>query len=185
MITEHLGGAIPEGDSNTWMPDVWGYLIVRYHVGVMIDIGCGYGHSTKWFSDLGINSVGVDGWNEAIRDTVCKKAAMVKHDFTKGEYRHGTPFDLAWCAEFLEHLEEQYLPNVAPCFKAAKYCVITHGEPEQHGHHHVNCQPDSYWEKVFAGWGFIHRQDETNLLRSTDRWRAVWGRRSLMFFERI
>jgi SAM-dependent methyltransferase len=188
MSNEHLGGAIPQGDGNTWMPDVWGYLVVKYGVGVMIDIGCGYGHSTKWFADMGITCVGVDGWREAVANTVCKNVpntSIVEHDFTKGTYRHGTPFDLAWCAEFLEHLDAQYLPNVAPCFRAARYCVITHGEPEQHGHHHVNCQPDSYWERVFSEWGFKHLEQETKLLRSTDRWNAVWGRRSLMFFERI
>ncbi len=187
MSKDHLGGAIPQGDANTWMPDVWGYLAVKFDIGMMIDVGCGYGHTCKWFSELGIVSVGVDGFPECIEKNVCKDLPRVWtkiHDFSTGPYTHGTPFDLAWSAEFLEHVDEKHLPNLRPCFEAARYAVITHGEPHQHGHNHVNCKPDSYWIKVFDGWNFDHSPTETELLRRTDRFHAAWGRRSLMFFKR-
>jgi hypothetical protein len=63
--------------------------------------------------------------------------------------------------------------------------VITHGEPGQAGHHHVNCQDDAYWIEKFAEGGFIHVPDETAILRKTDRWSSGWGRRTLMMFRRI
>jgi hypothetical protein len=187
QVSEHLGGADPGNviDANTWMPDVWGYLVVRFGIGIMIDIGCGRGHALKWFADLGLITVGVEGDPIAVEKNVCKKGRVVCHDFTLGPYVHGTPFDLAWSCEFLEHIEERYLPHLKPCFQAARYAVITHGEPWQDGHHHVNCRSDSYWIDVFSNWGFRHLEAETDRLRRTDHYHAVWGRRSLMVFERI
>lgn len=186
----HLGGAIAEGDANTWMPDVWGYVVVKYSVRLVLDIGCGYGYALRWFARLGLNVVGIDGDPEAIAKNVCQGpfpacCRLVRHDFARGPYVHGTPFDLALSSEFLEHLDEKYLVHVAPCFQAARYALITHGEPHQDGQHHVNCRPSSYWVNVFRSWGFQHREDETALLRRTDRFGSVWGRRSLMFFERL
>lgn len=184
-MSDHLGGAIPQGDTNTWMPDVMGWCVVEFGVRIVIDIGCGYGHHSKWFADIGMNVVGVDGFKDCIDNNVCKNGRMICHDFAKGPYVHGTPFDLAWSAEFLEHVEEKHLNNLRPCFEAARYAVITHGEPHQAGQHHVNCKSDSYWEQVFASWNFKHLPEVTDLLRRTDRYGAVWGRRSLMAFQRL
>lgn len=183
-MSDYLGGAIPSGDGNTWMPDVWGYLLVKYDIGSLIDIGCGFGHCLVWWSQFQVSGVGVEGWEEAVKGNVYKGGPIVQHDFAKGSYVHGTPFDLGWCAEVLEHIDQEFLPNLAPSFQACRYVCITHGEPHQGGFHHVNCQPDSYWLNIFSGWGFMHLESETKLLRRTDRWHAPWGRRSLMFFER-
>jgi cyclopropane fatty-acyl-phospholipid synthase-like methyltransferase len=177
-----VGGAIPQGDSNTMMPDVWGYLLVKYNPRMLIDVGCGFGHTMKWFADYGVHVVGVDGWQRAIDENAMPDHAKL-HDFTKGPYIHGTAFDLAWCAEFLEHVEEKYVPNFMPIFQAARVSVITHGEPMQHGHHHVNCQTSNYWIKTFASYGLIYDASETQLLRRTDRHGAAWGRRTLMVFR--
>lgn len=181
--SEHVGGSHPNCDGNTFMVDVFGYLLVKYNPGLILDLGCGYGHVLQWFSQFPLNLVGVDGDKEAIEKSVFA-GTKVLHDFTKGPYVHGTPFDLVWCAEVLEHIEEKYLPNVAPCFQASRYVVITHAEPHQFGHHHVNCKPDSYWIGKFSEWGLKHNESETAILRRTDRWHASWGRRTLMFFER-
>ena len=185
MSNDHLGGAIPEGDGNTWMPDVWGYLAIKFNPGIVLDVGCGYGHSTKWWSDLGCHVVGVDGFQACIDQNVCKKGRIIKHDFATGPYLHGTPFDLVWSCEFLEHVEERFLPNLKATFQQGRYAVVTHAEPHQSGQHHVNCQSSSYWIHMFESWGFKHLGDETELLRKSDRHRAAWGRRTLLVFERV
>ena len=183
-MSEHLGGAYPQGDANTHMPDVWGYLLVKYEIKQVLDVGCGFGHALRWFKDVGLcNVVGIEGWDEAIRGSLVPEA-VVQHDFTKGPAPIGTPFDLAWSAEFLEHVDEKFLPHVMPAFRLARYAVVTHGEPGQIGHHHVNCQTTDYWVAKFAEHGFEHLADETVRLRRTDRWRAVWGRRTLTMFRR-
>jgi SAM-dependent methyltransferase len=181
----HLGGSYQEGDSNTIMVDVWGYLLVKYEIKSVIDIGCGFGHALQWFAQNGLCAIkGVEGWPEAVEKNLVK-GSIVQHDFREGPAPIAQAFDLAWSAEFLEHVEERFLPNVMPLFRMARYACVTHAEPGQGGFHHVNCQGDEYWVRKFAEYGFRHDESETALLRRTDRWRAGWGRRSLMFFTRI
>jgi SAM-dependent methyltransferase len=181
----HLGGAIAEGDRNTTMPDVWGYLLVKYAPASVLDIGCGFGHTLRWFREHGLCTItGVEGWDEAIAKSVVPDA-IVKHDFTQGPAPIGTPYDLVWSAEFLEHVDEEFLPHVMPAFRLGRYACVTHGEPGQFGHHHVNCQTTEYWIEVFHAAGFIYMPEETQLLRRTDRWRATWGRRTLTMFQRV
>lgn len=183
-MNEHLGGAYEVGDSNTFCPDIFGYLLTKYEVKSVIDIGAGYGHNLKWFSDWGLCNVkGVEGMREYV-DKFLIPGAAIEHDFTKGPAPIAQPFDLAISTEFVEHVEEQFIPNYMPAFQLAKIAMITHAEPGQAGHHHVNCKGDNYWVKVFSQYGFEHAPDETALLRRTDRWRSGWGRRSMMVFLR-
>ena len=35
----HLGGAYAGGDANTIMPDVWGYLLTRWPIRRVLDVG--------------------------------------------------------------------------------------------------------------------------------------------------
>lgn len=185
MSDEHLGGATPI-DTNTYMEDVFGFLLVKYEIKSVIDIGCGYGQTLKWFSEHGLcNVMGVEGWEEAISKSVLPSSCLIKHDYTTGPLNHGCPYDLAWSAEFVEHVEEKFVPNFMQTFRLARYAVITHGEPGQHGHNHVNCQTTEYWVDKFSQFGFAHDESESQLLRRTDRWKASWGRRSLCFFKRI
>lgn len=171
------------------MPDVWGYLLVKYNVRTMLDIGCGYGHAMKWFSEMLVHSVGIDGDAEAIKKTKLPGHAFC-HDFTKGDapesvIKSADVFDLAWSAEFLEHVEGQYRPNYMSAFRKCRYACVTHGEPGQAGHHHVELLSSDEWKFHFACAGFVFDPEETRILRRTDRWNAGWGRRTLMFFKRI
>lgn len=181
----HLGGAYEQGDGNTIMEDVWGYLLVRYEVKSVLDIGCGYGHAIKWFSEHGLCNVkGIEGWDEAVKGNLMP-AHIVQHDFTTGPAPIAQPFDLIWSAEFLEHVEEKYIPNYMPAFQLARHVVITHAEPGQAGHHHVTLKTTAWWVKKFAEYGFEWDEKETELLRRTDRWRAGWGRRTLTMLHRV
>lgn len=184
MTAEYLGGCDPDGDLNTFMPDVFGYLLVKYELKSIIDIGCGFGHALKWFAENGLcRIIGVEGWPEAVEKTVVPNFVCL-HDFRDGAPPIGEVFDLAWSSEFLEHIEEKYLPDIMHVFRLARYACITHGEPGQVGFNHVNCQSSNYWAAKFAEYGFAYNAEETALLRRTDRWRAPYGRRTLMFFER-
>jgi SAM-dependent methyltransferase len=181
--SSRLGGAFR--DENTIMVDVWGYLLVKYELKRVLDIGCGYGYALKWFADNGLCFVtGIEGWDNAVENNECK-SSVVKHDFHTGPAPVDLPYDLAWSAEFLEHVDEQYLPNVLQTMRLARYACVTHATPGQAGFHHVNCQSDEYWIRKFAEYGFTFQEEETKVLRRTDRWKAAWGRRSLMFFTQV
>lgn len=180
----HLGGAYNGGDSNTLVFDVFGYLIVKYELKSMIDVGTGYGHVPKWFSGFLVDSTGIDGDEVAIKESVYN-GALILHDFTLGpapipkERRYG----LGWSSEFVEHVEERFIPNYMPIFQQCDHVVITHAEPGQPGHHHVTLKDTDWWVDTFRGYGLEYDPEETALIRKTDRWGAGWGRRTMTVFH--
>lgn len=184
-MNEHLGGAYACGDSNTFMPDVWGYLMLRYRIESVLDVGCGYGHSMKWFSDMRLAVTGVEGWRDAL-DGHLLPGMTIAHDYTLGPAPlANATFDMGWSAEFLEHVDEQFIPHYMQDFKRCRLIVVTHAEPGQNGHHHVTLHDDKWWVDMFARHGFQFDPCESALLRLTDRWKSGWGRRTLMVFHRL
>jgi hypothetical protein len=53
------------------------------------------------------------------------------HDYTQGPFRKRQKFDLCWCCEFVEHVEEEYVSNFLATFQMASmvvgYLVLTGG----------------------------------------------------------
>jgi SAM-dependent methyltransferase len=181
---EHLGGAFLEApDANTYLPDVWTYLIDKYGAKSVLDIGAGAGWSTKWFAEQGLLALGVEGWPEALEKSQCRDR-IVAHDYTWGPFVPAMSFDLGWCAEFVEHIEEEHVPNFMVSFQACRHVCMTHGEIGQLGYHHVNCQNTDYWIEKMRQYGFDYDAAETAHLRATDTQKAPWGRRTLTFFKR-
>jgi hypothetical protein len=178
------GGAFLDApDTASFMPDVWDYLIGKYEIRTVLDVGAGAGWSTKWFVDRGIYTLGVEGWREALEKSQCS-ANIVEHDYTAGPFVPSMLLDLAWSAGFVEHIEEEFIPNFMASFRACQYVCLTHAEPGQHGCHDVNCQPTEYWINKMNEFGFDHDAGETARLRSTDKHKAPRGRRTLTFFKR-
>lgn len=155
-MTEHLGGYIEGGDPATFFPDLWQWIVREHQIESVLDIGCGEGHSTKFFRELGVDSVGIDGIDAG---------ADVVHDFTTGPWRPKRSFGMVWACEFVEHVEERYLPNLAPAFSSSPLVLMTHAFPGQAGFHHVNCRDADYWRGVMAAWGFFQDITLTNQTR--------------------
>jgi SAM-dependent methyltransferase len=180
----HWGGAFLDApDTATFLPDVWDYLIEKYQVRSVLDVGAGAGWSTKWFANRGIYTLGVEGCREALEKSQCR-ANIVEHDYSAAPFVPSMLLDLAWCAGFVEHIEEEFIPNFMASFRACQYVCLTHAEPGQPGYHHVNCQPTEYWINKMNEFGFDHDAAETARLRSTDKHKAPRGRRTLTFFKR-
>ena len=140
---ERLGGYTIEINEATHFPKMWTWLIQSLEVKTILDVGCGMGFSTKFFHDSGCDVLGIEGCkNPTINGAIPDK--MVHCDLYNGPYVH-KEVDLIWCCEVLEHIDEEYLPNVLETFKQAKYLAVTAAKPGQGGHHHVNLRKSSYW----------------------------------------
>lgn len=137
-MPEHLGGYVPDGDPATWFPDLWTYMVERIGVRSILDIGAGNGRTMDFFIGLGCDVMGVEG-------TPQDHPFIIQHDYTHGPLTFDYRFDLCWCCEFVEHVEEQHIPNFMASMDACDLLLMTHAFPGQPGHHHVNCQPPEYW----------------------------------------
>lgn len=179
----HLNGLCLEApDTNTFLPDVWEYLIGKYDIRSVLDIGAGAGWTTKWFVDRGIYTLGVESSREALEKCRCR-ANIVEHDYRTGPFIPSMVLDLAWCAGFVEQIEEEYMLNFISSFRACRYVCLTHAEPGRQSPHNVNCQATEYWIDKMDNYGFDFDEAETAYLRSTDKYKTTSGRRTLAFFK--
>lgn len=162
----HLGGYVKGGDDATFYPDLWKWLVKDHGVRTVLDIGCGEGHSLKAFRELGCEVVGTDGIAQEDPD-------IHVVDYTKGPpedlWAYGavpaTEFDLGWCCEVVEHIEERYLPNLLSDFERCGLICMTFAEPGQQGYHHVNLQTADYWLGALAAIGFQLDRPLTDMTR--------------------
>ena len=163
---DHLGGCILSGDSATYVTVVWDKLIELFNIKSMLDVGCGCGYSTKYFIDKGVESLGVEGYIPAITNSLVKDNLEI-HDYTLGVFVPLKRYDLAWCCEFVEHVEEKYVDNFMKTFDMCDVVAMTHGVPDQPGYHHVNCQEAEYWIKKLEEYDFEYLEDISFMLRDS------------------
>ena len=157
----HLGGNLHMGDAESITPTLWDYLITRFGVRSMLDVGAGEGHATQYFHRKGVTAFGIDGLEGNVRNAVFPLAL---HDLTTGPFT--MPVDLTLCVELVEHVAEEYVEHVLDTLTNGRVVVMTHALPGQSGHHHVNCKPPEYWIDHFTTRGY--RVSENN-----ERYRAL------------
>jgi SAM-dependent methyltransferase len=156
----HLGGNIRFGDLNTFCPKVWDYVIDRFGIESVMDLGSGLGHAAHYFFGRGLRVVAVDGLTENVQGAIFP---TVLHDLTKGPVE--TRVDLVHCQEVVEHIDEEHLENLLSSLTCGRYILMTHAVPDQGGHHHVNCQPTEYWIDHLARRGCQLLVDDSNRVR--------------------
>jgi len=156
--TPHLGGSIKIGDSFTYCPRVWDYMIDRFAIESVLDLGSGCGRASHYFFRKGLKVVAVEGFTPSV---LTSNYPAIHHDLTQGTV--STSVDWVHCQEVVEHIEEQYVENVVDSLLTGKVILLTHALPGQAGYHHVNLQPPEYWiQKLEAKGG---RQDDTDRVR--------------------
>lgn len=144
-----LGGNCRLGDSRAITPEFWGYLVQRFAIHSMLDVGCGEGHVLYGFNKRGVIAHGIDG---LLANRKAARHPFTVHDLTQAPYIY--PCDLVHCVEVVEHIESSYLDNLLTTLTNAPVVVMTHGVPGQTGYHHVNLQPAEYWVDLFADRGY-------------------------------
>jgi SAM-dependent methyltransferase len=174
---KHLGGYIIGGDSNTYAPEIWDWMI-NHNIKSVIDVGCGEGHSTKYFYDNGCEVLGVEGGINAINNSKIKDK-IICHDYNKGPFIPSKTYDAVWCCEFVEHVMEEFAENFLTTFDYAKNIFLTHAVPGQNGYHHVNEQNGDYWISKIENRGFTFNKDLSLELRNISK--ALWVKSLLVF----
>jgi SAM-dependent methyltransferase len=159
-MNEHLGGYVPKdaahpvGDDWTYLPGLWAFLLERLKPRTVLDVGCGEGHSTKWFHDHGCEAWGMDGSTEAMAHAAFPMGWFILHDLERPYHGRIWP-DMVWSSEFVEHVDSKFVDNIMNVFSMSTDAVcMTHAFPGQAGHHHVNCQPPEYWISKLEDIGF-------------------------------
>jgi SAM-dependent methyltransferase len=176
----YLGGNIGGGDSGTFYPVMWECLIQDFKIKSVLDVGCGQGHTTRWFLNRGIAAIGLDGLKSNI--PFCPNTCF-EHDLTIEPYISSDGFDLVWCCEVVEHIEEKYIDNLLKTLVNGSMIAMTYAEPGQPGWHHVNCQPKEYWINKIESIGYQYLPVMTDHLRLlADSWFQKHG---LFFVKRV
>jgi SAM-dependent methyltransferase len=157
-LPEHLGGHY--GRVNKDFLTLC-YLVTRYGLRSMLDVGCGPGGMLDEAQVIGLLAAGVDGdpsVAEADRRITC-------HDYTRGPL-YWAPVDLVWSTEFVEHVEPEYIGNFLATFAAGRVLFLTAAPPGFPGHHHVNCQADCYWIELLRRHGWAQDLEATAWARA-------------------
>lgn len=159
-LATHLGGHM----SYTHLDDgALNWLIKDFNVKSFLDVGCGPGGMVKLAKQKGLKVKGIDGDYTLKREC---SADYILHDYTTGSSGLEETFDVGWSVEFVEHVEEKYIPNYVKDFTLVKYLILTFAPPGWPGHHHVNCQYQDYWIKKFGEYGLMYNKEYTKELRS-------------------
>jgi len=169
FVDDHVGGCNIYGDPVTELPKMWKHIVDTLNVKSVVDLGCGFGFHTKYFKEsLNCEVHGIEGSQKVVELSLLPND-IVWHDYTTGKYSLNKPYDLAWCIECVEHIDEKYVDNFMETFSNCKYVAMTHGLPGQGGYHHVNCQLPQYWIDVFHKWGFELMEPFTNECREISK----------------
>ena len=161
MAGSHLGGNIFQGDPYTYSPKCWDYLIDRFAISSVMDIGGGRGYSGFYFHKRGLKVISIDGCPQNVANSIFP---TVLHDLTSSALT--TRVDLVHCQEVVEHIEEKYIDNLMRTMACGSVVCMTHALPGQGGHHHVNLQPSEYWINLFQNYGYALSIEDTKRIRS-------------------
>ena len=160
---------------------LWDEVLRRYAPKTVLDVGCGVGRSIDYFVDHGVDAVGIEASELAIRRSRHPER-IVLFDLREGPYYHPrSPVDLVWCYEVAEHIPAQYVDHLLEtlCLAGARILLST-AQPGQGGVGHLNEQPLSYWRARLERCGFALDQEGTLAFQALpDRWAG-----NLQIFER-
>jgi cyclopropane fatty-acyl-phospholipid synthase-like methyltransferase len=121
----------------------------------VIDVGCAIGDFVKWFENHQVESVGIEGSHGARKYAMTDKILYfdIRIPLINEEFRFN--FDLAMSIEVAEHIEPQYADvYVKNLTMMSENLLLTIAGPGQKGHSHVNLQPMTYWDGLFAKFNY-------------------------------
>ena len=156
----HLGGNAREGDPYTFCPHVWSYVIERFAIASVLDLGSGIGNAADWFFRKGLRTVAVDGMIDNVQPIIYP---AVCHDLTKGPVV--ATWTLCTAKKWSNTSKNPILGNILASLACGRVILMTHALPGQTGYHHVNLQPMEYWVRHLTALGYNLMVEDTNRIR--------------------
>jgi hypothetical protein len=178
--TPHLGGNIDGGDSFTMNPLAWNWFVEQGYKNIL-DVGCAQGHALEYFRSLGCNVLGIEGLKYNVDKCQVPVIWLDLQQYTinlRG-------IDLVWCCEVVEHIEEQFVGNILNIITCGKMLAMSYAEPNQAGHHHVNCKPKEYWIEEVRQYGMEYDDATTQLVTKLDKTNNHFGWHGLIFRRNV
>ena len=141
-------------------------MVTDIGVKTLLDIGCGRGASTAWFITHTVQSLCVEGSQQAIQTTLLPDPSqhLIEHDYTLGPWWPQSTQDAVWCVDFLEHVGRHFHHNLLPTFRKSAIIFMTHAV--KGGLHHVEVHPATWWIHKMQMYGFRYSEDWTQALRA-------------------
>lgn len=160
------------------------YLLGRYSINSVADVGCAYGAWLAEFKKQGVNDIlGIDGSWVNTNELLIPRERFQETDLEKNDFRVKKKYDLALSLEVAEHLSEEYSDNlIKQLTLISNRILFSAAIPGQGGQHHLNEQPPSYWKEKFERHGFEQLDILRPLFWEEERV-AWWYRQNIFIFE--
>ncbi|MGC2445402.1 class I SAM-dependent methyltransferase [Candidatus Binatus sp.] len=157
-------------------------VVALTHPSSVVDVGCGRGAWLGEFKTQGIDKiVGLDG--DYLKASMLRfPPECFRPTDLSSKFEIPGRYDLAICLEVAEHLPPANAVHlVRQLTSAAPQVMFSAAPPGQGGEGHINCQPLSYWRKMFEELGFRMLDPFRPKLRD-DRRVAWWYRQNAVLF---
>ena len=151
----------------------------KYQPKTVLEIGCGPGKLTKALSVHVNKIVAFDGFsNPEFNDysNIMFHRLDLNNNTDKVKEIQDQHFDIAICMEVAEHINPQASASLIKLLtKHANVVIFTAAVPNQGGHGHINCQPRTFWNKLFVEQNFTINTKVMPFIQSNENI-AIWYR---------
>ena len=179
------GGNLFYGDPASFSPNVFKYVMERFNVKSVLDVGAGLGNVGRYLIDtFKVPVLGIDGLPFNVKNCAYP---IVEHNLTKGGFVC-SPVDLTVCVEVVEHIEEKYLDSLLDTLTNGRFILMTHALPGTGGEFHYNEQPSEYWIEKLATRGYGLLAADSNIVRrlgASENHGATYFAQSGLVFGRV
>jgi SAM-dependent methyltransferase len=125
------------------------YLFEHHKGQKILDVGCGRGLYVYAMRAVGLDAYGID-----IDERLVESRWLTRSDITQPVDLHANVLLSLEVGEHIEHkMSGTYISNLC-CSTRADIIYFSAAHVGQGGKGHINCQPRSYWTRLFCRYGW-------------------------------
>lgn len=132
-------------------------IIGQEQINSVVDVGCGAGTMLYSFQENDVKKIiGIDGEWAKTEHQLLNENQFFSEDLRNPRLSFDEKFDIVVSTEVAEHLEIEYAESfIEFLVSLGELVVFSAAIPGQGGTHHVNEQPQSYWQEKFSAKGYL------------------------------